>query len=196
MLILASGSKARLELLNSVGIFPDQIIRTNIDETPLKGEKPLDYVARVSLKKNEAIKKQALEIVLTADTVVALGRRILLKPNDKEEALKFLDLLSGRRHKVHTNICIFHNQRYYQKSVTTTLKMKRLSSEEKKFYLLSKEWEGKAGGYSIQSAASYFFPFISGSYSNVVGLPLTETVGILIGIGYQIPNFLNREKIE
>ena len=191
MLILASASKARLELLESVGISPGKILNTNIDETPKKGEKPLDYVSRISLEKNKSVKKKKIEIVLTADTVVALGRRILQKPNDEEEALYFLNLLSGRRHKVYTSICIFYKEKYYQKNVKTTLKMKRLSDDEKKCYLLTDEWKGKAGGYSIQGAASYFFPFISGSYSNVVGLPLTETVGMLLGIGFKIPKFLN-----
>ena len=194
MLILASASKARLELLESVGITPDKILNTNIDETPKKSEKPLDYVSRIALEKNKTVKKKKKEIVLTADTVVALGRRIIQKPNDKEEALYFLNLLSGRRHKVYTSICIFSKEKYFQKNVITTLKMKRLSDDEKKCYLLSDEWKGKAGGYSIQGAASYFFPFISGSYSNVVGLPLTETVGMLHGIGFKIPKFLNRFK--
>ena len=194
MLILASASKARLELLKSVGISPDKILNTNIDETPRKSEKPLDYVSRIALEKNKAVKKKKSEIVLTADTVVALGRRIIQKPNNKEEALYFLNLLSGRRHKVYTSICIFSKEKYYQKNVTTILKMKRLSEDEKKCYLFSDEWKGKAGGYSIQGAASYFFPFISGSYSNVVGLPLTETVGMLIGIGLKFPNFLNELK--
>ena len=194
MLILASASKARLELLESVGISPGKILNTNIDETPKKGEKPLDYVSRIALEKNKAVKKKKIEIVLTADTVVALGRRILQKPNDEEEALYFLNLLSGRRHKVYTSICIFYKEKYYQKNVKTTLKMKRLSDDEKKCYLLTDEWKGKAGGYSIQGAASYFFPFISGSYSNIVGLPLTETVGMLHGIGFKIPKFLNRFK--
>ena len=194
MLILASESKARLELLESVGITPDKILNTNIDETPKKSEKPLDYVSRIALEKNKSVKKKKIEIVLTADTVVALGRRILQKPNDEEEALYFLNLLSGRRHKVYTSICIFYKEKYYQKNVKTTLKMKRLSDDEKKCYLLTDEWKGKAGGYSIQGAASYFFPFISGSYSNVVGLPLTETVGMLLGIGFKIPKFLNRLK--
>ena len=194
MLILASASKARLELLESVGISPDKILNTNIDETVRKSEKPLDYVSRIALEKNKAVKKKKSEIVLTADTVVALGRRIIQKPNNEEEALYFLNLLSGRRHKVYTSICIFSKEKYYQKNVITTLKMKRLSNDEKKCYLLSDEWKGKAGGYSIQGAASYFFPFISGSYSNVVGLPLTETVGMLLGIGFKIPKFLNRLK--
>ena len=192
MLILASASKARLELLKSVGISPDKIISTDINEKPKKDEKPLDYVFRIALEKNKAVKKNSSEIVLSADTIVAVGRRILLKPNNIDEASSFLSLLSGRRHRVHTSICIFCNHKFYQKNITTILKMKRLSEEEKKSYLKSKEWIGKAGGYSIQGAASYFFPFISGSYSNVVGLPLTETIGLLNGIGFKSPSFLNR----
>ena len=192
MLILASASKARLELLKSVGISPGKIISTDINEKPKKGEKPLDYVFRVALEKNKAVKKNSSEIVLSADTIAALGRRILLKPNNIEEASSFLGLLSGRRHRVHTSICIFYNDKYYQKNITTILKMKRLSEEEKKSYLKSQEWRGKAGGYSIQGAASYFFPFISGSYSNVVGLPLTETIGLLNGLGFKSPSFLHR----
>ena len=163
-----------------------------INEKPKKGEKPLDYVFRVALEKNKAVKKNSSEIVLSADTIVAVGRRILLKPNNIEEASSFLGLLSGRRHRVHTSICIFYNDKYYQKNITTILKMKRLSEEEKKSYLKSQEWRGKAGGYSIQGAASYFFPFISGSYSNVVGLPLTETIGLLNGLGFKSPSFLHR----
>ena len=194
MLILASASKARLELLKSVGILPDKIVNTNINEKPQNGEKPLEYVSRIALEKNNAVKKEASDFVLTADTIVALGRRIILKPNNKDEASLFLDLLSGRRHKVHTSICIYSSQTIYQKNVTTSLKMKRLSDQEKKLYLSSEEWQGKAGGYSIQGAACYFFPFISGSYSNVVGLPLTETIGLLNGLGFQTPNFLNRAK--
>ena len=192
MLILASASKARLELLKSVGISPDKIISTDINEKPKKDEKPLDYVLRIALEKNKAVKKNSSDIVLSADTIVAVGRRILLKPNNIEEASSFLGLLSGRRHRVHTSICIFYNDKYYQKNITTILKMKRLSEEEKKSYLKLQEWRGKAGGYSIQGAASYFFPFISGSYSNVVGLPLTETIGLLNGLGFKSPSFLHR----
>ena len=192
MLILASASKARLELLKSVGISPDKIISTDINEKPKKDEKPLDYVLRIALEKNKAVKKNSSNIVLSADTIVAVGRRILLKPNNIDEASSFLSLLSGRRHRVHTSICIFCNHKFYQKNITTILKMKRLSEEEKKSYLESQEWRGKAGGYSIQGAASYFFPFISGSYSNVVGLPLTETINLLNGLGFKSPSFLNR----
>ena len=122
MLILASASKARLELLESVGISPDKILNTNIDETPKKSEKPLDYVSRIALEKNKTFKKKKKEIVLTADTVVALGRRIIQKPNDKEEALYFLNQLSGRRHKVYTSICIFSKENIIKKMLQPLLK--------------------------------------------------------------------------
>ena len=116
--------------------------------------------------------------------MIAVGRRILNKPKDTTEARKFLDLLSGRRHKVMTGVCLFARGKYYRRLVKTTLKMKRLSDLEKKNYLISQEWRERSGGYAIQGKAAYFFPFISGSYSNVVGLPLTETVCLLNGVGY------------
>ena len=184
MLILASASKARLELLKSVGISPDKIISTNINEKPKKDEKPLDYVLRIALEKNKAVKKNSSDIVLSADTIVSVGRRILLKPNNIDEASDFLSLLSGRRHRVHTSICIFYNHKFYQKNITTILKMKRLSDEEKKSYLKSQEWRGKAGGYAIQGRAAQYIKQISGSYSNVVGLDLYTTAKLLRGVGF------------
>jgi septum formation protein len=185
LLILASGSKARLELLTSVGIYPDKIIQTNTDETVHKNELPAEYVMRIADKKNKNVGKVDEDLVLSADTVIAIGRRILNKPKDTTEARKFLDLLSGRRHKVMTGVCLFARGKYYRRLVKTTLRMKRLSDLEKKNYLTSQEWRERSGGYAIQGKAAYFFPFISGSYSNIVGLPLTETVGLLNGVGYQ-----------
>ena len=187
MLIFASASKARLELLNSVGIFPEKIIKTDSDETILRNELPVEYVTRIALAKNKSVKKNDSDLVLSADTIIAVGRRILGKPNNVSEASQFLNLISGRRHKVITSICLFANERFHQKVIKTTLRMKRLSEYEIKHYLSYGEWQGKAGGYAIQGRASYFFPFISGSYTNVVGLPLTETVGLLVGFGYKIP---------
>ena len=181
---MASGSKARLELLTSVGIYPDKIIRTNTNETVHKNELPAEYVMRIADKKNKNVGKNDEDLVLSADTVIAVGRRILNKPKDTTEARKFLDLLSGRRHKVMTGVCLFARGKYYRRLVKTTLKMKRLSDLEKKNYLISQEWRERSGGYAIQGKAAYFFPFISGSYSNVVGLPLTETVCLLNGVGY------------
>ena len=143
-------------------------------------------------KKNA--KKKDEDLVLSADTIIAVGRRILGKPKNSVEARQFLDLVSGRRHKAMTGLCLFANGKYYQKLVKTTLRMKRLSGFEKERYLLSDEWQGKAGGYAIQGSASYFFPFISGSYTNVIGLPMTETIGLLVGVGYKLqPIMLNRD---
>ena len=184
MLILASGSKARLELLTSVGIYPDKIIQTNTDETAYKNELPAEYVMRIAVKKNKNVGKVSEDLILSADTIIAVGRRILNKPKDITEASKFLDLLSGRRHKVMTGVCVCAGGKYYRRLVKTTLRMKRLSDLEKKNYLISQEWRDRSGGYAIQGNAAYFFPFISGSYSNIVGLPLTETVGLLNSVGY------------
>ncbi len=184
MLILASGSKARLQLLNSVGIYPDKIIQTETDETIHKNELPAEYVNRVAIKKNNNVEKEIGDFVLSADTVIVVGRRIINKPKDSNEAGKFLNLLSGRRHKVMTCVCLYAEGKYYSKLIKTTLRMKRLSDLEKKHYLMSEEWRGRSGGYAIQGKAAYFFPFISGSYSNIVGLPLTETVGLLTGVGF------------
>ncbi|PQM56962.1 MAG: septum formation protein Maf [Rhodobacteraceae bacterium] len=186
MFIFASASKARLDLLNSIGIFPEKIVQTNIDETIFRNEHPVDYVTRVALEKNKNVEKADGDLVLSADTIISVGRRILTKPTDPQQARQFLDLMSGRRHKVMTSICVFSKGKYYQKVIKTTLKMKRLSVLEKERYLLSNEWQGKAGGYAIQGRAAYFFPFVSGSYTNIVGLPLTETIGLLVGLGYKL----------
>ena len=194
MLILASGSKARLELLASVGIYPDKIIQTNTDETAYKNELPAEYVMRIAINKNKNASKVDDPLVLSADTVIAVGRRILNKPKDTTEASNFLDLLSGRRHKVMTGVCLFARGKYYMRLVKTTLRMKRLSDLEKKNYLISQEWRDSSGGYAIQGKAAYFFPFISGSYSNIVGLPLTETVGLLNGVGYVQSTMLPTER--
>ena len=175
-----------MQLLNSVGVFPDSIIATNVDESVLTNELPKSYVARIALKKNKAVRSKEGQFVLSADTTVAVGRRILGKPADKFEAESFLNLLSGRRHRVITTVCISFKGRYYSKTVTTFLKMKRLSTMEKKSHLSSCAWKGFSGGYAIQGKASYLFPFISGSYTNVVGLPLTETLAMLSGLGYKI----------
>ena len=173
-LILASASPRRLELLQQVGIKPDEIIPAEIDETPNKGEKPQQYVERMALEKCAAVQRDGA-VTLAADTVVACGRRILGKPDNEAEARNFLQLLSGRRHRVYTAICV--NVRC--KTVMTQVKFKRLSPQDIDNYILSNEWQGKAGGYAIQGLASAFIPSINGSYSNVVGLPLTETIRML-----------------
>lgn len=174
--ILASASPRRLELLNSVGIVPDAVMPAEIDETPHKNELPKDYVLRMAQEKCAVIAaQQSNAAVLAADTIVVCGRSILGKPQDEAEAKRFLQRLSGRRHRVYTAICVNGRARL----VMTTVRFKRLSEAEIADYLASGEWQGKAGGYAIQGRAAAFVPFINGSYSNVVGLPLTETLSLL-----------------
>jgi septum formation protein len=185
-LILGSASPRRSELLAQIGVIADKIIPADIDETPQKGERPRPYADRMALTKSKAINVEDSDLVLTADTIVSAGIRILGKPKSEAEAVEFLTLLSGRRHRVTTAVTLRQNDLIWSRSVTTSVKMKNLSDIEISSYIRSQEWRGKAGGYAIQGIASVFIPFISGSYSNVVGLPLTETANLLIGAGYPI----------
>ncbi|MCF6304432.1 MAG: Maf family protein [Rhodobacteraceae bacterium] len=184
-LILASASPRRAELLAQIGVVPDAVMPADIDETPLKAELPRVYVARIALAKAMAV--QADGLILAADTTVAVGRRILGKPVDAAEATKFLLLLSGRRHKVITSVALRLKDKIWQRTVETSVKFKRLSDAELSAYLRSMEWQGKAGGYAIQGIGGAFIPSINGSYTNVVGLPLTETANMLTGAGYNVP---------
>ncbi len=184
-LILGSASPRRRELLAQIGIVPDDIRPADIDETPLKGELPRPYAARLAQEKALAVRAGADELVLSADTVVAAGRRIMGKPADPTEAESFLRLLSGRRHRVITGVAVRHGEILRSREVETVVTMKRLSDEDVATYLASGEWEGKAGGYAIQGLAAAFIPRINGSYTNVVGLPLTEVANMLAGIGYR-----------
>lgn len=183
-LVLGSASPRRRDLLGQIGVVPDQIAPADIDETPLKGELPRVYVERMAREKNAAV--QADGLILTADTVVSAGRRILGKPVDVTEAAQFLVLLSGRRHRVTTSVCVRNGDTMRQRTVQTRVKMKTLSDAEMSAYLRSNEWQGKAGGYAIQGIGAAFIPQINGSYTNVVGLPLTETANLLIGMGYVV----------
>lgn len=184
-LILASASPRRLELLKQVGIVPQQVVAADIDETPHKGELPAKYAARVAQEKGAVIAaKYPNDIVLAADTVVACGRRIFPKAEDAKTAVMCLRHLSGRRHRVYTAICVMRDGKKYEDIVLTQLKINRLSDKQIADYVASKEWEGKAGGYGIQGFAESFIPWISGSYSNVVGLPLHETMKLLARAGY------------
>ena len=186
-LILGSASPRRLALLAQIGVVPDAVRPAEIDEAPLHAELPRAYVVRVARAKAEAVDAAANELVLVADTAVSVGRRILGKPADAEEAERFLRLLSGRRHRVTTAVCLRLGPRRWLRRVETRVKVKRLSAREIGAYLASGEWRGKAGGYAIQGVAAAFVPEIIGSYTNVVGLPLTETVGLLEGAGYRVP---------
>ncbi len=179
-LFLASASPRRLELLKQAGIVPDRVIPAEIDETPLPHEIPTVYAQRIAAAKAEKVAAEYPQaIVLAADTVVALGRRILPKTESIEEARACLTLLSGRRHKVLTAISIISKAGKKHKLVTSVVRFKRLSAAEMDAYLATNEWQGKAGGYAIQGQAATLIPFISGSYTNIVGLPLFEVMGML-----------------
>jgi len=185
MFILASASPRRLELLKQVGITPDKVVGADINESPHKQELPLAYAKRMAKEKCQAVRAKHLSgVILAADTVVACGRRILPKAEKENTARRCLDLLSGRRHRVHTAMALYDREgRLFETLVTTQVKFKRLSEVEIDDYIKSGEWEGKAGGYAIQGMASTFIPWIAGSYSNVVGLPLFETAKLLAAVG-------------
>jgi septum formation protein len=185
-LVLGSGSPRRLELLAQLGIVPSDIRAPDIDEDPRKAELPRDYVNRIAAEKAAAVPISQNEIVLCADTTVALGRRIMGKPTDAGEAAAFLYALSGRRHKVITSVAVKRGRKVWQKDVQSTVAMKRLSDAEVNTYLASNDWQGKAGGYAIQGPAGAFIPWINGSYTGIVGLPLTETAGLLTAAGFPL----------
>ena len=185
-LILGSASPRRKELLAQIGVTPAEIRAPDIDETPLKGELPRVYVARLARAKALAVATAEDEVVLCADTTVALGRRILGKPEDAAEAESFLRLMSGRRHHVLTAVAVRRGDRIWETLVDTAVAVKNLSETEIAAYVASGEWQGKAGGYGIQGAASAFIPWINGSFTAVVGLPLTETAGLLTAAGLPV----------
>ena len=185
-LILGSASPRRRELLAQLGLVPDEIRAADIDETPRKGELPRAYCRRMAFEKAQALAPAEGEVVLCADTTVALGRRILGKPADAGEAAEFLLRLSGRRHNVITAVAVRTPGRILQREVVTAVKMKRLSDVELNAYLASGEWQGKAGGYAIQGLAGAFIPWIQGSFPAVMGLPLAETAHLLEAAGYPI----------
>ena len=184
VLILGSGSSARKELLSSVGLVPDIIKIPDVDESVKPNESPRQYVKRVATLKASAIGAEKQSYLITADTTIALGRKFLLKTSDVNRAEEYLRLLSGRRHSVFTAFCVKHNDLIILKLVKTVLKMRLLTEEEIRAYIRSREWVGRAGAYSIQGRAKCFFPFISGCYSNVIGLPLPTLIGVLRGLGF------------
>lgn len=185
-LILGSGSPRRLELLAVLGITPDAVTPPDIDEDPKTGELPRAYVGRIAADKVVAVEAPAGAIVLCADTTVALGRRIMGKPEDEAAARAFLTLLSGRRHRVYTALAVKRDGRIWTRIVESRVRMKRLSETELAGYLATGDWRGKAGGYSIQGPAGAFIPWISGSHSAIVGLPLAETAHLLGTAGYPV----------
>ena len=188
-LVLASASPRRLELLARIGVRPDRVLPTETDETPRKAELPRQLAARLALAKAEAAAAEAPgALVLAADTVVGVGRRILGKPADAAEARRFLSLLSGRRHRVFSGIVLRGPEgKARQRLVESILTFQRLTEAQIEDYLGTGEWQGKAGGYAIQGRAEAFVRFLSGSHSNVVGLPLHETAQLLRGVGWLRP---------
>lgn len=186
MFILGSGSPRRKELLAQIGVVPDAIRAPDIDETPQKAELPRPYCVRMAREKVAAVSAGDDDIVLCADTTVALGRRILGKPENAEEAAAFLRLLSGRRHRVITAVAVRRSDRIWARDVVSAVRMKRLSDQELDGYLASGDWQGKAGGYGIQGPAGALIPWISGSFTGIVGLPLAETANLLRSAGLAV----------
>jgi len=188
-LVLASASPRRIELLARLGIAPDRVLPADIDESPLKTEVPRALAIRLARAKAEAVATLAPDaLVLAADTVVGLGRRILGKPRDRDEAQAFLEALSGRRHRVMTGVCLRRpDGKRTERLVTTILAFQRLTPGQVAAHLESGEWQGVAGGYQIQKGAEAWVQFLSGSHSNVVGLPLFETAQLLRGAGWLRP---------
>ena len=185
-LILASASPRRLELLARIGIVPDAVVAAEIDETPAKGELPIPYARRMAAAKAAAL-AEAGALVLAADTVVAAGRRILPKAESEDEARASLALLSGRRHRVHSAVTLIDGAgRARHRLATSIVAFKRLGADELAAYLAGGEWRGKAGGYAIQGSAEALIRRLSGSWSNVVGLPLYETRALLRAAGYPL----------
>jgi septum formation protein len=184
-LVLGSGSPRRRDLLDQIGVVPHAVRAADINEDPHEGERPLAYVRRMAREKSHALALSPGEVLLTADTTVCVGLRILGKPEDATEATRFLQLMSGRRHKVITAIALRSSDRFAERAVTTTLRMAHLSEARIATYVDSGEWEGKAGGYAIQGAAGAFIPWLSGSFTGVVGLPLAETSALLRSFGVQ-----------
>ena len=193
-LVLASASPRRLALLQQIGIEPDALIPADIDETPKKGELPRVLASRLAAAKAAAAARVVAAhsdskeaYTLAADTVVAVGRRILPKCERTDEATACLALLSGRAHRVYTGVTLITPKGSARhRLVETRVRFKRLSSAETDAYIASGEWRGKAGGYAIQGLAGAFAVKIIGSYSNIVGLPLNETMSLLVGEGYPV----------
>lgn len=193
-LVLASGSPRRLALLGQIGLEPDALMPAEVDETPDRGELPRTLAVRLAREKAEKVIERVRDnhdlrdaYIIGADTVVAVGRRILPKPELLEEAAACLRLLSGRTHRVYSGICLVTPKNSIKtRLVESRVRFKRLSSSDLESYLASGEWRGKAGGYAIQGLAGGFVVKLVGSYPNVVGMPLFETATMLAGEGFPI----------
>lgn len=183
--ILASASPRRLDLLAQIGLTPDDVLPADINEDLVPGELPKPHAQRLAEEKALAVSAiKPGQVILAADTVVAVGRRILPKTLDAQSAEACLTLMSGRSHRVFTGVCVIDAEGVSRSRVSETrLKMKRLSDAEIRDYLESEEWNGKAGGYGIQGRAGTFISHLSGSYTGVVGLPVYETSLLLKAAG-------------
>jgi len=196
-LILASGSPRRVQLLAQIGVEPDHIIPTDVNEDPRRGEVPRNLAARLARHKVEAAKASAAKdteltksFILAADTVVAVGRRVLPKAETLDQAEECLRLLSGKAHRVYTGVVLVTpTGKLRQRIVETRVRFKCLSDEDKEFYVGSGEWRGKTGGYAIQGLAAAFVLRLIGSYTGVVGLPLAETSALLVGEGFPVRRY-------
>jgi septum formation protein len=187
-LILASASPRRLDLLARIGVVPDAVVPADIDESVPRGELPRDHALRLAREKARAVAaKEPDALVLAADTVVAVGRRILPKVEDEPTLRACMKLLSGRRHRVLTGVALAIPRNGIRERLgETMIAMKRLSAQEIDYYASHGEWRGKAGGYALQGYGEVYVRHIAGSYSNVVGLPLAETRMLLKSAGYPI----------
>ena len=187
-LILASASPRRLDLLARIGVTPDAVLPADIDESVPRGELPRQHAQRLASEKAAVVARQEPEaLVLAADTVVAVGRRILPKAEDEDTLRECMKLLSGRRHRVLTGVSLaMPGKPIRERLVETMIAMKRLSDEEIDYYASHGEWHGKAGGYALQGYGEVYVRHIAGSYSNVVGLPLAETRVLLKSAGYPL----------
>ncbi|MEM1020846.1 MAG: nucleoside triphosphate pyrophosphatase [Pseudomonadota bacterium] len=182
--ILASQSPRRRDLLAQIGYVPSQVVPADIDETPQAKELPRPYAIRMAVEKAEAVAALYPNATLLAgDTVVAAGRRILGKAEDAAAAEKMLRLLAGRRHRVISAIAVKQGEKLWQRCVVSIVKIRPLSDAEVADYLKTGEWQGKAGGYALQGRAAAFIPWVQGSYSSIVGLPLAETHNVLRAAG-------------
>ena len=185
-LILGSASPRRKDLLAQIGLTPDAVLPPDINEDPQPRELPRPYCARIAREKVLAVDAGPDDVVICADTTVALGRRILGKPANAGEAAAFLTLLGGRRHEVITAVAVRRGDRILTRESVSVVKMKRLSDAELNGYLASGDWHGKAGGYGIQGLAGALIPWIQGSYTGIMGLPVAETAVLLEAIGYPV----------
>ena len=185
-LILGSSSPRRLELLSQLRIKPDLIKSPDIDEATKKLELPRDYCIRMAKEKANAIDVEYDDVLLTADTIVCVGRRILGKPSNEDQVKEFLKILSGRRHKVITSVAVKYQDKLLERCVISTVKMKNISNSELDAYVSLEDWKDKAGGYGLQGYAAVFVTWIQGSFSSIIGLPLAETSALLSVAGIRV----------